>query len=372
MNNKTFFLSLFFHIWLVSCNEVNKLPAVKNDLPDIQISKIDLDKVECDYVDASYLGYLQFINDTLFYVDDKFCAVFTFDNEGQFLGKHLRQGPGPNELATKTIVGFCHLKDNKYFFIGPSYDCYLFDKQFNKELFFLISMDSNGQKPSYEDPFFYTLCYPKLILRNYKNVIYSNVYCEHPDLHMFTSYKKYKDNAHSLVSINLETGKKEKLFGDYPDAYKNSNTKQFTFVNFDIDDQGNFFVNYEADSLIYIYDKDFKPITSFGYDGIGMDKNYSTLSTIQDFRDESMEQREKYSYFTWLEYIDEQDMLFRSYKKEPHSEKDGMQIYKNNILIGDVETPKGFKVMGYNNSYFYASVPIDEENEKITFYKFKL
>ncbi len=373
MNSKSFLLgTLLFSLSFVGCNNVNKLPSVVNTLPDIQISKIDLNKVECEFVDASYLGYLQFINDTLFYIDDKFCTIFSFDNEGRFSGKHLRQGQGPNELATRNIVGFCHLNDDRYFLVGPSNDCYIFNNQFEKESFFLIAPNKKKPKVSYEDPFLYTLCYPKLILRNYKNIVYSNVFCEHPDLHMFTSYQRYKENAHSIVSINIETGERTKVFGDYPETYEEDNTKQFSFVNYDIDKEGNFYVNYEADSLIYVYDNDFNPITAFGYDGKNMNKNYSTLHTIRDFRKESMEQREKYSYFTWLEYIDEQKLLFRSYKKENDLGKDGLQIYKENVLIGDVETPKDFKVIGYYEPYFYASVPIDEENEKIVFYKFKL
>lgn len=187
-----------------------------------------------------------------------------------------------------------------------------------------------------------------------------------------SSYNEYIEGAHCIASINLLSEVMDSVYGNYPKTYEAENTKQFTLVNYDVDKSGNFYVCFEADSLIYTYDNAFNPLVAFGYDGKEMDKGYATLHSLKNFRMRYMEEREKHSYYTWVEYIDERDLLFRSYRKTQDSPADGLQIYHKRVLVGDISVPKGFKVMGYSAPYFYASVPIDEDNEKITFYKFKL
>lgn len=361
-------LSLF-----TGCQEASmKFPETKNGRPNIQVKALDLISVQCAPIDASYVGMLYWVNDSLYYIDEKFCALFVFDNEGNFVSQHLSQGSGPNELATKNIVGYCHLSDNRHFFIGPSNDCYIFNSHFQKDNFYVITRNGIQEKKSYESSYYYTLSYPKLIMRSHGDKIYTNVYCEHPDLHMFKSYSKYVSQAHFLAMIDCTSGLIENVFGNYTPPYKKENTKQFTLVNYDIDQSGNFYISLEADSLIYQYDSSFNPLTAFGYEGRNMSDNYMTLNSIRDFRRESFVQRETRSHYTWLEYIDEKELLFRSYQKDRPYSTDGLQIYKKNILIGDIDVPKGFRVIGYSAPNFIASVPINEDEEKIIFYKFKL
>lgn len=369
------FLILYIPLFLLTsgCNEPSvKFPDVRNEKPNIKVDTLMLSAILCEPIDASYVGSLYWANDSLLFLDTKFCALFIFDNNGKFIGQHLSQGPGPDELPTKNLTGYCHLRNGKHYLIGPSNDAYVFGTDFHKENFHLITRGNPVSENRYDDSFFYTLSYPKLIIRDYEDKIYMNVYCEHPDLHMFNSYSKYVSYAHYLAEINSSTGLMDKVFGNYTPPYKKENTKQFTFVNYDIDRLGNFYISLEADSLIYCYDNSFNPLLSFGYEGKYMDKSYMTLSSIREFRKESVSQRETHSYYTWLEYIDEREILFRSYQKDMKQLSDGLQIYEKNTLIGDLNVPKGFKVIGYSDPYFIGAIPVDEDNERITFYKFKL
>lgn len=364
---------VFFLFLVAGCQESpTKFPETKNIKPDLIVNVLNLMPVQCDPIDASYVGTLHWVNDSLFYIDEKFCALFVFDIEGNFISQHLSQGPGPNELATKNIVGYCFLDDKKHFFIGPSNDCYVFNPHFQKDNFYIITRGEMLDDKPYDSPFYYTLSYPKLIMRSYGGNIYTNVYCEHPDLHMFNSYSRYVSKAHYLAMINGTNGLMEKVFGNYTLPYRKENTKQFTLVNYDIDQSGNFYISLEADSLIYTYDNSFNPLIAFGYSGKGMTNDYMELNSIRDFRRESSVQRETRSHYTWLEYIDEREMLFRSYQKDEGISTDGLQIYQKNTLIGDLDVPKGFKVIGYSAPYFIASVPINEDEETIMFYKFNL
>jgi hypothetical protein len=75
-------------------------------------------------------------------------------------------------------------------------------------------------------------------------------------------------------------------------------------------------------------------------------------------------------FYYWVHHIN--GYTFRSYKKQGVESQNGLQIYKGETLIGDVEVPANFKVIGYIKPYFVTKIICDEENERAKFYKFKL
>ncbi len=155
--------------------------------------------------------------------------------------------------------------------------------------------------------------------------------------------------------------------------YTNSLDKAiFSTVNFDISQKGNFYVTYEADTLIYQYDKDYNEQVCFGFAGKNMDLDYVTINTLSESRKNWRNERQTKGYYNWLEYVDETGLLFRSYQKGETQSTDGLQIYKDGVLLGDVSVPKGLRVMGYVAPYYYSYVIADEEHEVIYMYRFKL
>ena len=42
-----------------------------------------------------------------------------------------------------------------------------------------------------------------------------------------------------------------------------------------------------------------------------------------------------------VEYVDETGLLFRSYRKGGGSVTDGLQVYRDGVLVGDVDVPPG-------------------------------
>ncbi len=42
-----------------------------------------------------------------------------------------------------------------------------------------------------------------------------------------------------------------------------------------------------------------------------------------------------------VEYVDETGLLFRSYRKGGGSATDGLQVYRDGVLVGDVDVPFG-------------------------------
>ena len=160
----------------------------------------------------------------------------------------------------------------------------------------------------------------------------------------------------------------------HPDMYFNDSDKYYEFrcVNFDIDRDGNFYVNFEADSMIYKYTLDQRPLVAFGHAGRNMDMDYMPIASLEQVNRDLGKNRLKKGYYGTVEYIDATGYLFRSYLKGADAATDGLQIYKDGVLVGDVDVPKGFRVMGYNAPYYYSQVFEDEEAEKLTVYRFRL
>lgn len=103
-----------------------------------------------------------------------------------------------------------------------------------------------------------------------------------------------------------------------------------------------------------------------------MDLNYKRINAIKEIKKNNKAERAAKGYYNWIEYVDDQKTLFRSYQKGGVCNYDGLQIYRDGVLIGDVDVPKGLKVMGFIEPYYYSYIIPDEESERIYMYRFKL
>ena len=350
----------------------------KNNAKDIQYEALEFDTIRLKNIETSYVGFIKIKTDTIYFVDKKFKWVFVFDKNGIFSNRFLGEGGGPKEINTGEIVGYESL-ERGHFFVGPGNDCHIFNQNFEREKEYVMEKANKKQKNegikniSADMDFIYTLSYPKLKLKNHKGFIYFNVYSEHPEFNFFKTPEDYFKQSRIIAKMDLETGKIESMLGRYSPVYSNyKNLRQFSLISFDITEKGDFYVCQEADSLIYVYDNNYTSTGAFGYKGKDMDLNYKTITSGAEFKELYKDEREKRGYYDWIEYINEMDLVFRSYKKGGKSKKDGLQIYKNQILIADVNVPKNFRVEGYVAPYFYSHAFIDEEKESIHVLKFKL
>ena len=367
------FIILIFLFIICGCNKFSNsdhFAPIKNHPKDIFIKTLELEELELESIESSYVGKLFIKDDFIGFIDRKFTWVFLFDKDGRMITRHLGHGGGPNEIPSR-IDGYTVLDDSSNFFVGPVNDCYIFDVQFqNKKSFVINKTNYNNEAKDFEKPWIYTLCYDNLVLKNFSEYLYYNVVLEHPRYNFFISHISFFRNAHIISKLNLVSGEVEKVLGNYPDIYaKDKSLRQISLINFDIDSKGVFYVSYEADSLIYTFDKNFSPIMSFGYKGREMINKNDVLS-IMSFRKNYRRSRSERGYYNGIDYIEETDILFRTYQKGSDTGS-GLQIYKQSILIGDVDVPNGFKILGYIYPYYYASCGIDEDNEKILLYKFK-
>jgi len=352
-----------------------------NHKTDISINKLDISSIHFDTLPSSYIGLSKITNDTLYFVDQKFTRVLSFDKELNYLGWNLTKGNGPDEIAIGGIDGFEKMGNGNFMFLGSNTDWHTFTSRFEKVSSYIMEKtklrNENRDSPnevSPEDPIIYSFVYPKLIIREFDNRLFFNIMVQHPEFNFIHTHNEYYENSRVLSEMDPETGKTISIFGRFSPAYQSNNftMNQVSLLNFDISKEtGTFYLNFEADPVIYEFDSDFKPLTSYGILGKDMKPNYKRIDTIEDFQRENESQRKSTHYFTWLEYVEEGELLFRSYSLG-NSNEDGLQIYKGNTLIGDVKVPKGFKVLGKLGSTFISHPILDEQNDKMTFHTFKL
>jgi hypothetical protein len=342
----------------------------------LQYTDIVLDTIilNDEGVESSLEGFTGITKEGLIYfIDKRFCWYYTFDTTGACVSREFGQGSGSNETTIGKIAICCTLPDDKLFLLGYQLDHYIYDRNFNLKQFFVLTPDESEDMTLTSK--IYTHTYNNLVCHSYGENIYFNMYSEHPEFNYLEHTKDYLDKCRHISEVNVATGKDGNMYVEgYPDIYKDDPNKYVIFlgINFDIDNRGNFYISYEADSVIYKCNSNFEPVVAFGFAGNSMDLNYVPIHDYKTCRKYYRKEREEKGYYKWIEYIDETGLLFRSYQKGINCAHDGLQIYSGNTLVADLEVPKNFRIAGYHEPYYYSYAIANEEKERLEVYQFRL
>lgn len=380
---KTILVSILLICTLQGC--INKKTGAfylkPNSQVDISYQKLALDSIPLDTVTTSFVVNSSICDGNICVMDNYACTMYRFFVDGKFKDKKLGPGRAKDETTIGMCAAHCFLPDGRLVLYDYNGGYYIYSKDFLFENYFRVKYEGGGNDGNqdidtlYKDPYSYTPAYNDNVCRSYGDCIYFKIQMAYPDYNYVNTTTKHLQMGGNILETNLKTKELTRLLAiGYPESYKeNSNTKAiFSTVNYDISKNGDFYVTYEADTLIYQYDKDYHEKKCFGYAGKDMDLDYTSINTTADSRKYWRSERQTKGYYNWLEYVDETGMLFRSYQKGGNNSTDGLQIYKDGVLIGDVSVPKGFKVMGYVAPYYYSYVIADEKRELMYLYRFKL
>ena len=347
----------------------------------IKIDSLNLNLIEYpDLKSSSLSGFIRLNEGNINFIDQRFGWIYKFDLNGKLVSKHLGQGEGPFELNTAFVDGVVNLNNNDWLFMGSSFDIHIHSKDdLERKLLFTLGWvgnsnyaDVRGSKtPNPEEFALYTLDYQNLTLRKDSNDnVYIPIYGESNNFNGFQNDRYYKEGR-ILAKLSLKTGKVEELLGNRSKEYlEYKYVGQHAYFSYDISKKDNFYVSHEIDSLIYVYDKNFKPLYTFGNEGLNMDKNYYEVPyfNMKEIKKAIFDSKPTKGWYSHVEYIDEYDLLFRSYKKNEKDKYDGLQIYKSNKLIADIEVPKNFKVIGSHGNRFYSDAIVVNDTKLINYY----
>ncbi len=341
-------------------------PASENSPISIRYDSLRVDTLRPDSIATSFKGLTCLYRDSIYFVDQLYGWLYRFTPDGHLAGRCLGQGRSNREIPTKLIDGYTISPDGFHCFLGSTHDGYVYDRNVYLHHRFRIIPAEQESCPVWERFSTYSLTYSDLIPRLIGDRLYLNVTAGSPDFN--PSHRNYLHNARILMCIDARTGEVESLLGRYSPAV--GYMTAFRGCSYDITPANEFYVGYETDSVIYVYDGNYRALRAFGYAGKGMDTNYLTLEPGPHYKTQAAAERRAKGYYTSLRYID--GYLFRTYQRNGKADRDGLQIYDGSTLIADVDVPKGMRVVGYIAPYYYSQVMADEDRETLTLYRFKL
>lgn len=350
---------------LYSCSQGSGTDDVIRDRK-ISINSLKLDSVQLVIEDLSGAGFSGIYRDSLFFFDEYFSYLYPMDADGKVGNRLLGMGMGPSELPIRSPLGIAPNSQGsgRLAFLGGSNDFYLFDGTGVKR----VGMLPEGELGSYTSSSAYTL-WDETILRQSDNHLFYNVQGNSEETSLVEK-ADYPLNAFILMKVGLADGKMSPV-GHYSETYRENwdKLKLLPKYYFDLDEEGNVYLTFQGDSLLYRMDSDLNMKQAFGFQGKDMDLNYKTAgSDMEEFMNAYQVNFMEKGYYNWVKKVG--NYLFRSYQKSEG--RFGLQIYENTTLIGDVETPSCIKVVGYVAPYFVSEIACDEETNSLKYYRFRL
>lgn len=359
--------TLFIIVISVSCGS-HTASETNVGKKDILMSALSIEPIDVKINEGSYMGFSGMYNDSLYFFDGYFNYCYTISIDGNVGTKKCGLGRGPGEIPVKYPLEAVYNESTKNLIaLSGSNDVFVLENMKSVKRVPYKMGDNAGT--SYTSPNSYTL-WPEIVADCDNEYVYYNVQGNDDAVSIFRS--DYYANAAIMLKVNYHSGDIAP-FGRYSQYYAaNSETlRHLPFTYFDVTDRGEVYVTHQADSLIHCYDSNFGLIHSFGFGGLDMDTQYSNPGMSEEqFANAHIYDMENKGYYYWVQHIN--DYTFRSYKKSSTALKDGLQIYKGTTLIGDVEVPQNFRVIGYVKPYFITKIICEESAEILKFYRFKL
>ena len=266
---------------------------------NIKIDSINVEEVAMDTTEnTSGVGFSGVCGDSLFFYDAIYGYFYKLSTNGKIGSRKMGLGHAKGEIPAKVeFVSYCQ-QTNQLICLGGTNDVYIYDEQENVTK--RVGIRSCGIDGTYTSSKSYST-WDEIIMTCDNENIYYTIMGE-ADGTRFYEEEDYFEKAAIIMKTNVLLGTEEPI-GHYSDFYvtnKNS-IRHFPHIYFDVETDGSFYVTYQADSLIYHFDKDFNVITIFGYKGKGMDTEYSTSGVGVESVSKAIEKDyEKVGMYYWI------------------------------------------------------------------------
>lgn len=386
MNFNSIILYLFlFFIICSSCRKEQDISYLNKSVEFFPRKEISIERIKIDtlindsFIFSSYGAWVIF-NDSLTLLDKRLDSAYVFSDELIHHSTYLGKGDGPN-LLTNIILEHT-VMDDFLVLLGGNYDYHLINK--NWEIEQGGQLDFYHEKTPYEELLknpkahyvgLYEVLSEHLKLgHDYQGNLIFSIAIPHPDFN-YLWHEEFYNEARILGKINPNDGKVS-IHGRYSPIYH-----QYKFLStligapFSYVEANTYIQGYEADSILYKLNDAGEVNYAFGVAGKEMNMAY------ENFRPQDYEEydavwdldRDRLSYYYSLDYIKETGLLFRVYTKS-NPLVDGLQIYRDDTLIGDIEVPKDFLFVGYKAPYYYGEFKysVDKEEDSIQLLRFEI
>ncbi|MCH6232599.1 hypothetical protein MMU05_01510 [Aquiflexum sp. AIY15W] len=375
----TFMLLPYF---LFSCENPKTNTTIQEK--EILYSGIAVDTVYLVKDDFSGIGFFQFSQGELYFVDQIFSTVSKYNASGELIGTFLGKGDGPSEQ--NNIQGFVPKALEEGHVVLDNFELVIFDSNFVRQKRLPIAWNHSDSyqemldNPKAEMLGLYEIAWKMKgensaflpVGKDAQRSILLPISMSHPTLNGYISEEYYK-NVYTFGRYDLSLNKIETGFGNRSEEYlRHGFIPNFDFFHFTTKGDS-ILVSFGIDPLIHVYNQDFKLIGKFGWPGEEMNVNYPKTQTIEEAIDNYKTDLEKAGFYHHIYFDSASQLLFRTYFPDGLEKgKSRLQVFKNHILVGDFEVPERFRVLGSEGSTFIADGILDEEKDKLGIFKFSL
>jgi hypothetical protein len=374
-------LPLFF-LWFLfgSCKQAD----IKiYNLSDTGQYAISIDTLFLDVNSFSGEGFFRLKDTTIYYFDDIFGQVTSYNIHGRYIQRFLGMGDSTHQIGNFYTHTF--LPKNKSSFFSVEYVFAIYNDKWNRQGKY-ASFKWKNRKKKYDtddllDISMYDFDYDdspfdsRWLPSNSKGKLFIPINITHRSNSFANRFEKqsyYYKNSFSVGIIDPQTGLLEKGFAKHPKIYSlHPFNPNYDFNYRDVRNDS-IFVSYMLDKYIYVYNPELEIVYAFGMPGKDMNLNYESISNNQLYSQNAIKAKSSYGYYTHI-YADKgSDYLFRSYIKNNKNKFSGLQVYKDKILISDILVPKRCNVIGRVGNTFYADGFYDEVNNRLGIYLIKI
>lgn len=358
-----------FLLSVVSCKEENKVIHVGENRAGLY--RMEMDTIRVNLGDSSGEGNFYLKDSIITFVDHTNCTFYDLNLQGQLVRSYFGKGHGKNELSG--VMDAYPIENDalhRGIIIDQGYLATVFDRE-NRNLIYSKKLDFGrvkGGSNDYKSPGLYGVADDfgiTLYLESDSVVILPVTINRHKEVNPDgIDGKRYEEGA-IFGKLNLNTMKVEEVTGKFPEIFKHKPMPHLESFQYVISNDL-LYVNHGVDSLIYVYKFPDDLQYTMGYECAGIDRDYTCTEEMDD-GDILKNDIKHVGINTGLLFCPENNTLCRSYIKSMTTGASGMQIYKNNDLIADVEVPSYFKLLGYRGGCYYGARLIPDEDVDSTY-----
>lgn len=372
MKNVSAILIVLATLLSVACNKAKD--GDQFGKKELSITDIKVDSLIISGDSTSFSGHFEFMDTNLIFVDRTYCKLFPFSiytgNPGKPIGGY---GKGPNEMMGIIAGSVIEPADTSMWILDANNGIYEFSSKSGK-IDYLTRLDFSWDKlerNNFESPSLYNtleatfLGITMMDVGNNELLMPVSIVTRHLDENNADRNKK----GHIFGLVNKESLEVKKVFGKFPDYYKDTPLPLFEFFSYTMNRRDSIlYVNHAPDSLIYCYRYPDSLLYTMGFEPQGLHRDFSYVGydiNIPAFRKDL----DNVSLNTGLYYDPVDELLFRSSVTDYTSGNSVLQVYQDKNLIAEVKVPPFFKMLGRVGDRYYAVrlKPIETEDEEIQF-----
>lgn len=332
---------------------------------------------------TSLQGRWYTVGDSLWFIDRHIVPVRRFDIAGNYTGKHLMKGHGPNELIAP-LYWFCNDTASGYWGMNNAWQIMRFDKRHHvtRKHHFLEERKADKtvwakllRKPDPTNPLMYEPQYGCSDMGLLGGKLIIPITTEHP---VFNGYEettgqteKFYTVSYLFAALDTTTFELDTIFGSYSPIFRSHTIPNFAGINFDTDPTGHtLVVSFQGDPWLYVYDTTFRLHHSFGIPHPQITGEYPETHTAEEADARRTDQYTAKGYYAKIKHTG--NHILRQFRTDNGNW--GIEIYDAGSynLLGRIPVPSWDTwPIGQIGEWYYTQGRADTENERYIIYKFR-